>query len=331
MLNATDLTGLYAIIPTPAKADAARLDARDTVDLDESARLVDALIADGVSGLIALGTTGECATLSRSDYEAFADCVLQTVDRRIPTFIGASALGGHEVASRMAFIRERGADGTLLGLPMWQPVNTEMAVGFYKDVSAAFPDVAVMVYANARAFRYSFPPEFWQAVARAAPTVIAAKFSRPKNLNELIKGTGGRIHFMPNEMTVHEFYAQAPATTTACWATAAGMGPSPAIALMNAILANDAAEVERIARELGWANEPLTPIIESPEIFASFNIQVEKTRINEAGYCRCGPIRPPYAHMPAEYEAAARECGRRWATLREKYPAARSSRKAAYG
>jgi dihydrodipicolinate synthase/N-acetylneuraminate lyase len=331
MLSATDLTGLYAIIPTPAKSNAARLDAQNTVDLDETARLLEALIADGVSGLIALGTTGECATLARPDYEAFCDCVLQVINRRIPTFIGTSALGGHEVASRMRFIREHKADGTLLGLPQWQPVTTDMAIGFYKEVSATFPDVAVMVYANARAFRYSFPLEFWRAVAREAPTVMSAKFSRPKNLRELIESGGGRIHFMPNEMTVHEFYAQAPETTTACWATAAGMGPSPAIALMNAILAKNDAEINRIARELAWANEPLKPIFENPEVFASYNIQVEKTRINEAGYCRCGPIRPPYAHFPAAYDAMSRECGRRWMQLREKYPAAKSAKKTAYG
>ncbi len=330
MLSAKDYVGLYAIIPTPAKAGANRLDARNTVDLDESARLVNALIADGATGLIALGTTGECATLSQEDYETFVDCLLQTVNRRIPTFIGTSALGGHQVAARMRFIRERGADGTLLGLPQWQPVTTEMAVDFYKQVSACFPEIAVMVYANARAFRYSFPVEFWQAVAREAPTVTSAKFSRPKNLGELLEKTGNRIHFMPNEMTVEEFYRKAPDTTTSCWATAAGMGPSPAIALMDAILAKDEDAIPRISAELAWANEPLHAIIGNPEIFASTNIQVEKTRINEAGYCRAGPIRSPYDHLPAEYDAASRECGRRWATLREKYSAAgrRPARKA---
>lgn len=330
MLSANDLVGLYAIIPTPAKPGANRLDARDTVDLDETARLVNALIKDGISGLIALGTTGECATLSRSDYKAFASCVLETADRRIPTFIGASALGGHEVAARIKFIRERGADGTLLGLPMWQPVTTEMAVDFYKQVSDCFPDLAIMVYANTRAFRYSFPPEFWRAVSQTAPTVMSAKHSRAKNLPDLITSTIGRIHFVPNEMTVHDFYAQSPATTRACWATAAAMGPAPAIALMDAILRRDAGEIDRIAKELAWANEPLKPIIGNPEIFASYNIQLEKIRINEAGYCRCGPVRPPYDHTPADYAAAAREGGRRWATLQQKYRAERRPKAVAH-
>ncbi|MBA2689731.1 MAG: dihydrodipicolinate synthase family protein, partial [Burkholderiales bacterium] len=225
MLSADDIRGLYAILPTPARAGANKLDALNTVDLDETERVVNALIGDGVSGLIALGTTGECATLSRPDYEAFASCVIEVAKRRVPTFIGTSALGGHEVASRMRFIGDCGADGTLLGLPMWQPLTTKAAVGFYRAVSECFNDIAVMVYANARAFRYAFPQEFWEAVAREAPTVVAAKLSRPKNLPELIAATGGKINIIPNEMTVGDFFTMAPDTTTACWATAAGMGP----------------------------------------------------------------------------------------------------------
>ena len=57
-------------------------------------------------------------------------------------------------------------------------------------------------------------------------------------------------------------------------------------------------------------------LLAKPEIFASYNIQFEKIRIETAGYCNPGPIRPPYNVIPDEYAEAARECGRRWAQLR---------------
>lgn len=188
-----------------------------------------------------------------------------------------------------------------------------------------------MVYANARAFRYRFPIEFWQEVAVQAPTIVAAKYSRPKNLTELISVTRGRINFVPNEMTAATFYAASPETTTGCWATAAGMGPAPAIALMRAIQARESASVERIDRELAWANEPLKPIIGDPEIFASYNIQIEKARINAAGYSQCGPCRPPYNHIPSDYLAAAAECGKRWRSLQQQYQAGHTAQPAAAG
>lgn len=319
MLSAEDIKGFYAILPTPAKPGANRIDAVDTVDLAETERMVDALIRDGADGIIALGTTGECATLSRPDYEAFARCVTETAGRRVPVFLGTTALGGHEVASRMRFIRNCGADGTLLGLPMWQPLTTNTAVEFYKNVSEQFRDIAVMVYANARAFRYTFPLEFWEGVARLAPTVVSAKLSRPKNLAELIAATNRRINIMPNEMTVQNFFDLSPDTTTAFWATAAGMGPAPLVALANALAAGNNDDIHGMAAEIACANQPVKPIFGDPEIFALYNIQVEKTRINAAGYCNCGPIRHPYDDLPDEYRAASQECGKRWARLQDKY------------
>jgi trans-o-hydroxybenzylidenepyruvate hydratase-aldolase len=319
MLTAKDIRGLYAILPTPSKPGAERMDAERTVDLEETARLVEALVGGGVSGLIVLGTTGECATLSHADYEDFVACVLDSTRRRVPVLVGTTALGGHDVVRRMKFIRDKGADGTLLGLPMWQPVSVPMAVNYYAEISRLFPGLAVMVYANARAFRFSFPMEFWEAVAKQAPTVTSAKFSRPKDLKQLIAATGNRINFVPNESTIQNFFEVSPPTTTACWATAAGMGPEPALAIMHAVQRGDAVAVAALAADIAWAHEPIKHIMSDPEIFASYNIQVEKVRMDAAGYCKAGPIRPPYNHMPPDYEAGARECGRRWATLRTKY------------
>lgn len=320
MLSATDLRGLYAIIPTPAKPDADRWDATDTVDLDESARVVNQLIEDGASGLIALGTMGECATLTREEFEVFADCVLRTVNRRIPTFIGTTALGTHEIVQRICFVRERGADGTLLGLPMWQPCTTEMAVQHYRTIAEAFPDFAVMVYANARAFRFDFGAEFWRRVTAQAPTVVAAKYSNASRLPELLEAVDGQVNFVPNDDAVFRFAQISPRTTTACWAPA--MGPRPTVALMDAILSGNMARAEEIYRDVEWANEPVKIITASPEVFASYNIQAEKERMNAAGYCNAGPVRPPYNCMPADFVAAARECGHRWAQLSQKYRSA---------
>ncbi len=319
MLTASDISGMYAIIATPAKPGADRIDATDTVDLDESERLIDNLIRDGATGLIVLGTTGECATLSEADWQAFASCTIETVNRRVPTFIGATAMGGHQIAHRLNFLRDRGADGTLLGIPMWQPATTKMAVDHYAAVSEAFPDLAVMVYANQRAFRFPFAPDFWEAVVKVAPTVTSAKYSKAAGLPELIEKTGGRVNFVPNEMVVHKFYEVAPNTTTACWATASGMNPTPAVALMQAIAERNQPAIDLLVKAIGWANEPIAPMVGDPDLFAHYNIQMEKTRINAAGYSQCGPVRPPYQNFPEEYAAQARECGQRWAQVCANY------------
>ncbi|MDF0546388.1 dihydrodipicolinate synthase family protein [Sphingobium sp. H39-3-25] len=319
MLTAQDIRGMYAIIATPAKKGAERLDAVDTVDTLATASLIQKLIRDGATGLIVLGTTGECATLDDGDYETFVSCVIETVGRRVPVFAGATAMGGHTIARRLRFLRDLKVEGTLLGLPMWQPLTTPMAVNFFRDVAELQPQLAVMIYANARAFRYTFPLEFWEQVSKAAPNVVAAKVSRAPELERMIAATEGHINFIPSEMVAHEFFRRSPDTTIACWATASGMNPAPAVALMNAIGQRDQAAIDRIVRAIGWANEPILPLVSNAELFASYNIQMEKTRINAAGYSECGPIRPPYLDFPEEHAEAARQCGRRWAQICEFY------------
>jgi dihydrodipicolinate synthase/N-acetylneuraminate lyase len=319
MLAHNDLVGLYAIIPTPANPDAERWDAVNTVDLAETARAIDQLIADGANGLILLGTTGEAATITRDEYEAFVDCALATVRKRIPAFVGTTQLGLHEVVYRTRFAQERGADGILLGLPMWQPCTVDTAVEFYRTISDAFPNLAQMVYGNTRAFRFEFGPDFWAAVVKAAPTVIAAKFARPKDFPAAFESSGGKVHFLPHESAMMKFYDMSPATTTACWSTAASMGPEPALAIVRAILDGRIDDARAIAADLAEVGKAMEDLVSKPELFASYNIQVEKTRIDAAGYLKTGPIRPPYQVFPNEYAALGRENARRWVALRKKY------------
>jgi hypothetical protein len=120
-------------------------------------------------------------------------------------------------------------------------------------------------------------------------------------------------------MRVDKFFELSPASTTACWATAAAMGPAPSVAMARAIRDKDAARIKTVGADIKWANDPIHAVVENPDVFASYNIQVEKIRIEAAGYCKPGPIRPPYDYIPDDYRAASVECGRRWAELCKRY------------
>jgi trans-o-hydroxybenzylidenepyruvate hydratase-aldolase len=317
MISANDLRGVMAILPTPAKEGADRLDAQNTVDLDETARLADSLVRDGATGIMALGTMGECATLSHSDYEAFVDCLLKTIRGRIPTFVGTTALGGHEIARRIRFVKEQGATGTLLGIPMWQPATLDMAVEFYASVAKAFPAFPIMVYANERAFRFPFGVEFWKLVVEKAPTVMSAKFSSKGILREAVAATNKRVNFVPPVGRAYEFAQLSPETAITCWMPS--VGPQIGLALMKALAAHDKEQAKAVADDIAWAVEPHHMITSSPDVFASYNIQMEKILMGASGYCKPGPIRPPYNVMPENFAEAVRESGKRFAKLREKY------------
>jgi dihydrodipicolinate synthase/N-acetylneuraminate lyase len=317
MLSANDIKGALAIMPTPSREGADRLDATNTVDLDETARLADSLVRDGATGIMALGTMGECATTGQGDYEAFVDCLLKSLRGRIPTFVGTTALSGHDIARRIKFAKERGATGTLLGIPMWQPATLDTAVKFYADVAETFPDFPIMVYANARAFRFPFGVDFWEAVVRKAPTVMSAKFSSRAILKESVAVTKGRINFVPPVGMAYDFAQITPETATTCWIPA--VGPQIGVALMNALAAKNMQQAKAVADDIAWAVEPHHAITGSQDVFASYNIQMEKILMGASGYCKPGPIRPPYNVMPDDFARASRESGERFAQLREKY------------
>lgn len=317
MLSADEVRGVYAIIPTPAKEGADHWSATGTVDVEESARLIDQLIVDGVDAIIALGTTGECATVTESEWREVAEVVVRSAAGRVPTFVGATSLGTHQTIERLRVLQDLGATGTMLGLPMWQPCTEEMALRFYAAISEAFPDLTVMIYMNANAFRFDFPVSFWERLVEAAPTVTCAKWTRAVPHADCVAATGGKVNFIPIDMSVTGLARSAPDTVTACWSTAASMGPQPTVALMDALAAEDWDRATAIDADIAWANETFLP----PNMadFAIYNLQIEKLRMVTACYCTPGPLRPPYDVIPAALEERAYECGRRWAGIREKY------------
>ena len=129
-LTVDEVQGAWAILPTPATPDAADWRATNTVDLAETARAVEALIASGIDGILSLGTYGECATLTLDEKRAFIATAVEAVAGRVPFFAGTTALGTRESIRETKMAMDLGADGTMLGIPMWCKADTPTAIQF---------------------------------------------------------------------------------------------------------------------------------------------------------------------------------------------------------
>ena len=64
-LTSDDIHGAWVIMPTPSTPDASDGRVQHTVDLDETARIVEALIAAGVDGILPAGIVGTLARRRR--------------------------------------------------------------------------------------------------------------------------------------------------------------------------------------------------------------------------------------------------------------------------
>jgi dihydrodipicolinate synthase/N-acetylneuraminate lyase len=314
VLRAADVTGLLALPPTPVKEEDVGWSGESSVDLVEATRLAKQMIADGASGVGLCGTTGECASLTWDEKVELYSAVIDAVGGAVPVWCGTTALGTREVVRQMRAVRDMGASAAFVGLPLWQTPTLSNAVRFFADLGEAVPDLPVMVYANRFFFKYDFPVEFWAAIAAEAPTVIATKVGFPLT-REHLDAAGHQVNFMTGEGTIGQHYRLAPETVTAAWATSAAMGPEPWVAFLDAHAAGRKDEAERVLADIESVPLPIPDFAD----FDKYNLQLEKARINAAGYARCGAPRPPYYDLPDAWREAAETNGTAWAAMRAKY------------
>lgn len=305
-------------MPTPALPGADQITTEDTVDYEETVRAVHKMIEDGVDAIMTTGTFGEAATLTWEEHLNFVTIVVEAAKGRVPIYAGATTLNTRDTIVRAKAFQEKGVSGLLLGRPMWCECDDETIVSFYRDVAEAIPDLGIIVYDNPVAFKGKISSAVYARLAEI-PTIIAAKCTSigPEFLAD-VEAVKGNMRMLPMERDWYEGWKAMPDEVLACWSGAASCGPQAAVELKRSIFNGEEEKAQEITEGMQHASRTFFPNGDF-KLFAKYNIQLEKIRINEAGYINAGPSRPPYTKVPDEYAEGAREAGRRLAQLRKKY------------
>lgn len=320
MLTKDDIRGMYSFHPTPCKEGGEHWSNTDSVDLDEAARVIESVIQAGIGGMGLCGTVGEGAALLWEEKLGYVDTAVQVTRGRVPIIAGATAFGTKEVVQQMRGLKDVGADAVIVALPLWQAPGLENSVQFYADLAEAVPDMPVMVYANPRYFKSSFPVVFWEGIARKAPTVIACKLVLdPGTLPDKVRAAGHQVVFQPDERTAYAAYKMVGDHITTLWTVCGGMGPEPIVALMDAILDGDEERMKAVQEDIESARmtQPAHPDYEVPP--PNYTAQNLKSASNASGYGKFGAARAPYNLAPDEWTEAAEGWGKAWAEMRKKY------------
>ena len=321
LLTADAIQGVWAIIPTPATPDASDWRTANTVDLDETARIVEAMIVSGVDGLLSLGTLGEGATLTWDEKRAFIATMVEVARGRVPVFAGTTTLSTRDTVAQTRGAFDLGADGTMVGPPMWNKPDVGSAVQFYKDIAEAAPEMAICVYANSFVFKFDFSPPFWAQVADI-PQIVSAKTASAGTYLRDHRASRGRIRMMPIDA---EYYAAArmdPETAVAFWSSSASCGPAPVIALRDLVAeakrTGDWSKARVLNDKIGQAILPTVAYGDFNE-FQIHNVALEKGRMDAAGWLKAGPNRPPHHVIPDRIKELGRLGGENWAALHRDY------------
>ena len=109
-MKKTVFTGMASAIVTPMKADL-------TVDYEALGNFIEFQIAQGINALVAVGTTGESATLEPDEQEAVIRFTVEKVAGRVPVVAGVGTNNTAHVLHNVKNACAAGADALLVVTP----------------------------------------------------------------------------------------------------------------------------------------------------------------------------------------------------------------------
>ncbi len=132
------LTGSLVALVTPMFEDG-------RVDFEALNRLVDFHIENGTDGIVAVGTTGESATLSVDEHLAVVQAVIKHAAGRIRVIAGTGANSTAEAIELSRHAKALGADMTLSVVPYYNKPTQSGIYRHYRAIAEAV-DIPMIMY-----------------------------------------------------------------------------------------------------------------------------------------------------------------------------------------
>ncbi|MXR38171.1 4-hydroxy-tetrahydrodipicolinate synthase [Craterilacuibacter sinensis] len=132
------LTGSLVALVTPMFEDG-------QVDFESLSNLVDFHIDNGSAGIVAVGTTGESATLTVDEHLAVVQAVIRHAAGRIPVVAGTGANSTAEAVELSRHAKELGADMTLSVVPYYNKPTQSGIYQHYRTIAEAV-DIPLIMY-----------------------------------------------------------------------------------------------------------------------------------------------------------------------------------------
>ena len=162
-----DLSGTGVALVTPFK--------NGKVDFDALTKIVEHVIHGGVDYLVALGTTGESATLSEVEQRQVLDHILKVNDQRKP--IVAGNFGGNDTAALCTRIKHynfSGIDAILSSSPAYNKPTQEGIYRHYMAIAEVSPIPVILYNVPGRTGSHVLPTTTIR-IAKESQTVAAIK------------------------------------------------------------------------------------------------------------------------------------------------------------
>ncbi|TVP89927.1 MAG: 4-hydroxy-tetrahydrodipicolinate synthase [Thioalkalivibrio sp.] len=191
--------GSMVALVTPMRTDG-------SIDMDVLDRLLDWHLAAGTDAIVAVGTTGESATL---DFEEHCAVITHTVKRvagRCPVIAGTGANATREAIHLTQCAKDAGADACLLVTPYYNKPTQEGLYLHHRAIAEAV-DIPQILYNVPGRTAVDLLPATVQRLA-AVPNIVGLKeaLGELERTRELVDRVGGRLDlFSGDDATALEF------------------------------------------------------------------------------------------------------------------------------
>ena len=162
--------GVFPAVTTQLREDL-------SIDLADTQRVVDDLIRDGITGVIALGTVGENNSLDFEEKVSVLTAIVEVVDGRVPVITGVSEYDTRRAVRYAQAAEKAGADGLMVLPPMVYVPKPHEMVAHFRGV-AEKTGLPIMLYNNPPAYRSVIDNEVLEAL-RPVKNIVAVKESAP--------------------------------------------------------------------------------------------------------------------------------------------------------
>jgi 4-hydroxy-tetrahydrodipicolinate synthase len=185
-------SGSIVAIVTPMHVDG-------NVDFQALERLVEFHIENGTNGIVAVGTTGESATLSVEEHIEVVRRVVKSVRKRIPVIAGTGANSTSEAIELTQLAKDAGADACLLVTPYYNKPPQEGLYRHFKLIAETV-DIPQILYNVPGRTACDMKPETVARLAEIRNIVGLKEASGSLDRNrELVKLVGDRIDLLSGD------------------------------------------------------------------------------------------------------------------------------------
>lgn len=159
-------TGSAVAIVTPMNNDG-------SINYDEYGKLIDFQINNGTDAIVACGTTGESATLSREEHCKVIEYTVQKVAKRVPVIAGTGSNDTLFAAELSVEAQQLGADAILSVTPYYNKTSQSGLVRHYTYIADRI-DIPMIVYNVPSRTGCNIKPETYAELAKH-PMIKATK------------------------------------------------------------------------------------------------------------------------------------------------------------